>query len=38
MLLSPCFCVSAVLSWRLGKQIEYQQERKEEERWCINNV
>jgi hypothetical protein len=38
MLLSPCFCISAVLSRRLGKQIEYQQEEKKEERWWINNV
>ena len=25
--LSPCFCVSAVLSWKLGKQIEQQQKK-----------
>jgi len=28
MLLTPCFCISAVLSWKLGKQIESQQERR----------
>jgi len=28
ILLSPCFCISAVLSWRLGKQIESQQKKK----------
>jgi len=28
MLLSPCFCISAVLSWRLGKQIENQQKKQ----------
>jgi len=28
ILLSPCFCISAVLSWRLGKQIENQQKKQ----------
>jgi len=28
ILLTPCFCISAVLSWKLGKQIENQQERR----------
>lgn len=29
LLLSPCFCVSAMLSWRLGQQIEERRKRRE---------
>lgn len=36
LLLSPFFCVSAFLSWRLGKQIE-KQERKRKKKVAKND-
>jgi len=32
LILSPCFCLSAVLSWKLSKQIEAAQQKKRQKK------